>query len=195
MLLTIKCATIYRASFFSTNHAISYPDDSPSMVPAAPSATPDVEAREMGSVPSGLQVSQPKKMKKKRNPSAKDELVAEEKEDEPLLHSGGILGDLPSLGVSPNKSSPDKGTLARHSQAKIDGAESMFSVKGKERSGAASRTEPPKDVPREFVCELCQKLMSDPVKSVYGNVFEATVINRWIKEQGHICPLTGITII
>ena len=49
----------------------------------------------------------------------------------------------------------------------------------------------PTDVPPEFVCELCQKQMSDPVKSVYGNVFEKNAIENWLKTQGHICPLTG----
>ena len=50
---------------------------------------------------------------------------------------------------------------------------------------------PPKDTPVEFICELCQKLMSDPVRSVYGNVFDRPVIEAWIQKQGHICPLTG----
>jgi hypothetical protein len=137
--------------------------------------------------------SEAKKVRKKRVASAKEEAGEEEEKDGPLLHRGGVLGDLPSLSPG-GKVSPDKNTLKNHSKATIDGAGSMFTADGKSKTGprgAASRNELPKDVPPEFVCELCRKIMSDPVKSVYGNFFEATVINRWLKDQGHICPLTG----
>ena len=48
-----------------------------------------------------------------------------------------------------------------------------------------------KNIPKEYICELSHNLMSDPVRSVYGNVFESNVINTWMKEQGRICPITG----
>jgi hypothetical protein len=34
-------------------------------------------------------------------------------------------------------------------------------------------------------------MMSEPVKTVYGNVMEKAVIVEWMAKQGHICPLTG----
>lgn len=36
--------------------------------------------------------------------------------------------------------------------------------------------------------------MTDPVKSVYGNFFERSVIEEWLKNQGKICPLTGVPL-
>ena len=47
-------------------------------------------------------------------------------------------------------------------------------------------------MPKEFVCSLSNRPMSDPVRSMYGNVFEKSVILDWLKNQGHICPLTGM---
>ena len=49
----------------------------------------------------------------------------------------------------------------------------------------------PADTPKEFLCELCQRMMSEPVKTVYGNMMEKAVILEWMAKQGHICPLTG----
>ena len=49
----------------------------------------------------------------------------------------------------------------------------------------------PADTPKEFICELCQRMMSEPVKTVYGNMMEKAVIEEWMAKQGHICPLTG----
>jgi hypothetical protein len=34
-------------------------------------------------------------------------------------------------------------------------------------------------------------MMSEPVKTVYGNIMERSVIVEWMAKQGHICPLTG----
>lgn len=135
-----------------------------------------------------------KVIKHKNAPSAKTENRTAEEKAGPLIHSGGVLGDLPSL-KSPNKAPTDENILRQHTKTQIDGAGSMLTPQGMKKAGksrgAASRNQLPKDVPPEFVCELCHKIMSDPVKTVYGNTFEATVINRWFREQGHICPLTG----
>jgi hypothetical protein len=48
-----------------------------------------------------------------------------------------------------------------------------------------------KDIPPEFICELCQRQMTDPVKTIYGNVFEKGAIEEWLRKQGRICPLSG----
>lgn len=92
-----------------------------------------------------------------------------------LLHSGGVLGDLPAL-ASPTKS-PNK----------YD-----YSVSGRKKPVAQQTPmSAPPDTPKEFLCELCQRLMTEPVKTMYGNVMEKAVIMEWMAKQGHICPLTG----
>ncbi|CAE7473109.1 PUB12, partial [Symbiodinium microadriaticum] len=98
--------------------------------------------------------------------------------NEPLLHSGPVLGNLPALSPHKPISTTTSNTTSTGKKKKRGSSLSM-------QSAAAS------DVPPEFVCELCQKQMSDPVKSTYGNVFERSVIENWLKTQGHICPLTG----
>jgi hypothetical protein len=94
-----------------------------------------------------------------------------------MLHTGGVLGDLPSL-KSPTKS-PNK----------YD--DYTASGKKKKPSTMPNQMNVPADTPKEFICELCQRMMSDPVKTVYGNTFEKAVIMDWMSKQGHICPLTG----
>ncbi|KAF0685937.1 Aste57867_22255 [Aphanomyces stellatus] len=47
------------------------------------------------------------------------------------------------------------------------------------------------DVPTEFQCAITHKLLRDPVKSPYGHVFERKVIEKWIQDYGHRCPITG----
>ena len=141
----------------------------------------------------GRRQAEAKKSRHRVAATAKTEETEEEKQE--LLHSGGVLGDLPSL-VSPNKASPDKNTLMKHSKASIDGAGALLTHDGgKSKSGyrgaVAKKNDLPKDVPLEYVCELSHRIMSDPVKSVYGHMFESIAINRWVREQGHICPLTG----
>ena len=46
-------------------------------------------------------------------------------------------------------------------------------------------------MPPEFLCGLSQRPMSDPVETPYGKMYERTVIQSWMKQQGQICPLTG----
>lgn len=105
-----------------------------------------------------------------------DEEEGDAKDGSPveLLHSGGVLGDLPAL-----------------SPAKKDATGSTTKKKKKKQNMISRQGDLPADIPQEFVCELCQKQMTDPVKSIYGNVFERGVIDNWLKTQGRICPLTG----
>ena len=99
-----------------------------------------------------------------------------------LLHSGPLLGNLPLLQTTTNSTSPTKQKSA-----------STPSPKSKKKRNVPNviKDSNNKDVPKEFLCELCQRQMTDPVKSVYGNLFEKTVIEEWLKNQGKICPLTG----
>lgn len=111
--------------------------------------------------------SEDKDIEKKQKQSQKPE----------MLHTGGILGDLPAL-TSPTKS-PNK-------------YDEYLSASGKKKVTALPKQQDiPADTPKEFICDLCHRIMSDPVRTTYGNTMEKTVIEEWITKNGHICPLTG----
>lgn len=64
--------------------------------------------------------------------------------------------------------------------------------KKKHKKKKKAHEDVPPDMPKEFLCELTRKPMNDPVKSIYGNTFEKATIMTWFKNQGRICPLSGI---
>lgn len=122
-----------------------------------------------------------------------------------LLHSGPLLGNLPAFGK--NHASPKKfqteldhalltnnaasgGGLFGHPV----GTRSTPSKRADDKSGGKKKKrndDVPKDTPVEFLCELTQRLMTEPVKTIYGNVYDRTAIMNWLSTQGKICPLTG----
>lgn len=129
----------------------------------------------------------------------------------PLLHSGPMLGDLPSL-TSAEKSSPGKqirndldtalnienrsksGLFANSNTPKEKS--NNPSRKADEKNRKEKKKKPhtdliPKDMPQHFICQLTQRPMSDPVKTSYGNIYDKTAILNWLNTQGHIDPLTG----
>jgi hypothetical protein len=129
-----------------------------------------------------------------------------------LLHSGGVLGDLPGLpgsgGGNAKVLNSNKKASEFHAsiEAAIEGNATLANmmennagtpVAGKkEKKGKKSKKRPvdasvPPDMPREFLCQLTQKQLSDPVRTPYGNVYERKVILDWFKNQGHLCPMTG----
>lgn len=151
-----------------------------------------------------------------------------------LLHSGPLLGDLPSLsgtpggssnsvgvtshnGMKQGKLSPEQIRAGRGLQAVLasdgasDGSAMVLSTEERERFLRESRrrqrgTKKKKkikdntglnengnnsDAPPEFLCALSKQLMSDPVESSSGIVFDRMQITTWIHQQGHICPITG----
>ena len=149
-----------------------------------------------------------------------------------LLHSGAILGDLPSLsnerssrGVSaggaastssdinrvldygsansefPTRSTgpmSPKGNSNYLLDSRADGKDkncnysnNIESSAGKGKQKKRDVYAPPPGFPTKFLCQLSQRPMSDPVKSIYGNIFDRSVIHRWMNKQGHICPLSG----
>lgn len=100
---------------------------------------------------------------------------AQAEETAPLINTGGLLGDLPSL----EKKSPDK---------------PRREAKGHEEKKKAQKKRPdlaPPDMPKEFLCELTRKPMTDPVKTIYGNVFEKSTLLSWFTNQGRVCPVSG----
>lgn len=46
-------------------------------------------------------------------------------------------------------------------------------------------------VPPEFCCAIDQKLLVDPVRSPYGQVFERSVLERALAASGDVCPVTS----
>lgn len=126
----------------------------------------------------------------------------------PLLHSGPMLGDLPSLTGSGSKAANKAASKAMDSALEGDdfglsniNRELLLNQKRlkkakKGRKNMIAPTVPinpelPPDFPTEFLCELSHRPMSDPVESIYGNYFERSVIISWMEQQGKICPLTG----
>jgi len=141
------------------------------------------------------------KKKKDRKPAPKAI-----RDEEKLLHSGRLLGDLPSLenrsspgGAAgmyvdrdmsqalefPERSSPS-GLMGGGSREPSRKADDKVKKKKKSKGDPV-----PPDMPKEFLCQLSQRPMSDPVKTIYNNIFDRTVISNWFSQQGRVCPLTG----
>jgi ankyrin repeat protein len=140
-----------------------------------------------------------------------------------LLHSGAMLGDLPSLENTPNKTenaSPDHGRTSKglHHVLKTDGASDgsfpslspesrekmlhqrrggnkMMKKKKKKQQQLVSAEGGADQIPAEFMCELTQRLMTDPVETPYGNIYERGAILNWLQQQGQICPMTGTPLV
>ena len=47
------------------------------------------------------------------------------------------------------------------------------------------------DTPAEFACAISKRMMREPMRSPYGHVVEAKVIQAWFAKNGSVCPLTG----
>jgi hypothetical protein len=131
-----------------------------------------------------------------------------------LLHSGPRLGNLPAFHAggnthaSPKKFQTDLDTaLNFNNTASSTNSNSLFGANasptktpslraddktagGKKKKNGPSE-EVPKDMPKEFLCQLTQRPMSDPMSTPYGNVYDRTAIINWLQTQGKICPLTG----
>lgn len=103
-----------------------------------------------------------------------------------LLYNGAVLGELPHL----NSSSPQKASSSG-SQVTPSTKADEKSKKKKSNSKKSREVDVPPDMPKQYLCQLTCKPMSDPVKTPYGNYFDRTAITQWITQQGRICPLTG----
>lgn len=130
--------------------------------------------------------------KAKRAKKAARRRQGEAKSHEELLHSGRMLGDLPSLHKT---TSPG---LSARTAADLDEALEFPDrvVAPSRKADDKKKKEKPKDdipadMPQEFICQLSRRPMSDPVRTIYGHVFDRTTVTNWFKQQGHICPLTG----
>jgi len=50
------------------------------------------------------------------------------------------------------------------------------------------------DCPEDMRCAVDGKVMTNPVKSPYGHRFEKKTLERWIKNCGSVCPITGAVL-
>lgn len=86
-----------------------------------------------------------------------------------------LLGDLPAL----NSKTP---VQAVHTEMQdiLEGASEpkALSPSLKVRSPKKHTPSVPKDAPHEFICALSKQLMCDPVRTIYGQVFEKVSIHR-----------------
>ena len=107
-------------------------------------------------------------------------VVKEAKEEDRQLSPGksgpiskkedfALLGDLPS----------------------IEPIKIVEKVEKKQKKSRKTKKSKNGHVPEEFQCEISRKLMRDPVKSPYGNSFDRKIIESWIQDFGHRCPITG----
>jgi hypothetical protein len=137
-----------------------------------------------------------------------------------LLHSGAMLGDLPSLGTPATKSGRSPGSHSSREQQRMDAAMDAMNLDDRSRGSPSSLAgankslfgnapskvasgkkkgkkkrravdDVPEDMPSEYLCELTKRPMAEPVKTVYGNMYDKPAILEWMKIQGKICPLTG----
>jgi hypothetical protein len=143
-------------------------------------------------------------------------ISVEEPEGGRLIHSGPMLGNLPALNS--NKLSPTKNfqsevdSVLTESNKSIAAAaaardpNSLFgstSIAGRAKNPSRKADDKlrkrkdnrhddvPADIPEEYLCQLTRRPLSDPVKTIYGHVFDKTAITNWLHSQGKICPLTG----
>lgn len=117
-----------------------------------------------------------------------------------FLHSGEMLGNLPSLNTNKSPTGATRGrgfgddleaVLGESPSSRLAEPSLKADDKKPKKSKKNTKNVVPKDTPAGYVCQLTQKLMTEPVKSVYGHVFEKSAILNWFEQQGRMCPLTG----
>jgi hypothetical protein len=82
--------------------------------------------------------------------------------------NNGLLGDLPSLDKSATPASPEKG-----SKKKIKIRRNLV-----------------QDCPDEFKCMIDHKILTKPLRSPEGYVFEEKTLEQWIVACGSVNPIT-----
>lgn len=96
-----------------------------------------------------------------------------------------LLGDLPPIG-------PGQCTLQLPPDLDKTVTKRRHKKRSKKQQPPLVKPAPkPTDVPEEFVCAINGHVMRKPMKSPYGQVFEKDTIEKWLKENGNTCPITG----
>lgn len=139
------------------------------------------------STPTAIRTAPATPKQRECNPTQETQSHTPERRDQGY----SLLGDLPSLQSRAGVGMP-------HSMDTIPAEPKTPSSSLKLRSPARSTAVAPKDsskeAPQEFMCALSKQLMCDPVRTAYGQVFEKEMILAWIKQHGHICPITAMPL-
>lgn len=110
-----------------------------------------------------------------------------------------LLGDLPSLNSitiqDADVDDADDDDLEEDTGAKTSTTDLSSNEKHKKKMRDSSKRKKKKsssrDIPPEFKCAVSLKLLKNPMRSPYGQVFERQVIEAWFRDFGNRCPLTG----
>lgn len=169
--------------------------DAPDVTPEKPAAkelsSPDVTRSRINTkVPS---------YNNSRRIQSEEAVEGKNSETSDLLHSGGMLGNLPSLSAH---KSPMASTAQHHfglesaMQMEHNPATRYFQEAAASAKQEPLHMKPPahSKLPPEFLCEVTKKPLKDPVRTPYGNVFEREIISQWFDRNGSICPVTGLPL-
>ena len=110
-------------------------------------------------------------------------------EEPQFLHKGQMLGELPSL--TPQRSH-DREEHRRLSEGASSAERRRIAPSYHDADEPATPQEQwDADTPQEFACAISKRMMREPMRSPYGHVVEAKVIQAWFAKNGSVCPLTG----
>ncbi|KAL3660289.1 E3 ubiquitin-protein ligase mib1 [Phytophthora oleae] len=134
----------------------------------------------------------PPKLESKPSPGKKATPLSRKEEYE-------LLGDLPSLNaitiqdadVDDGDDDVEEDTDAKATAAADSPPSEKHKKKMKDPSKKKKKKSSSRDTPPEFKCAVSLKLLKDPMRSPYGQVFERQVIEAWFRDFGNRCPLTG----
>ncbi|TMW58493.1 hypothetical protein Poli38472_010052 [Pythium oligandrum] len=107
-----------------------------------------------------------------------------------------LLGDLPNLearSAAPTIAIKDADDAADDEDGKADDedvAEPSTASTTKHKKKRKHKKHG-REVPPEYKCAVTLKLLKDPLRSPYGQVFEREVLEAWFRDFGNRCPLTG----
>ncbi|GMF13943.1 unnamed protein product [Phytophthora lilii] len=159
-------------------------EDIASHLPSAPSPSPPKPSETTASATTT-------KLEEKPTPAKKATPLSRKEEYE-------LLGDLPSLNAITiqDADTVDDGDddVEEDSEAKAPAADSPPKDKKKKHRDPSKKKKKKagsRDIPPEFKCAVSLKLLKDPMRSPYGQVFERQVIEAWFRDFGNRCPLTG----
>lgn len=150
----------------------------------APTATDEADNTSPSSA--SHRVSPSQERKPKLEPQSKETPP----QDSSMLHSGSLLGDLPSLDSHVKQRRGADADLDSQASPKDFMARSSPQKGGRQKKGRKG-PEVPADFPRELLCAIGGRPLKDAVQSPYGHFFERKLIDRWMRDNGSVCPITG----
>ena len=136
-------------------------------------------------------------------PAGEDGSLGEE--DSPDAHPSAVpmnassrfrlLGELPELNASRgrNHAADPARTEERRHAARRSAARARARSKGtakRPEGGDGDGLVLEENVPKEFLCGISHSVMSRPMVSPAGHVFEASSIEAWLQKHGPVCPIS-----